>query len=207
MVAIIDYNAGNVGSIQSMLKKAGIESHITNDAKAIKEASHLILPGVGHFDYCMKNLKILPVFDLIQERVLVEKTPILGICVGVQLLLEGSEEGNEAGLGWIKGVCKKFKFETEQQKTTLKIPHMGWCDVTIKKESKLFSPMHDEPRYYFVHSYYPTCENEEDLLLSANYGFEFGAGVEKGNVVGVQCHPEKSHKFGLKLLTNFVQHY
>lgn len=201
MITIIDYNMGNVGSIKNMLKKVGTPSIITRDKVLIEKAEKLILPGVGAFDKGMDNLKEFNLIDLLNYKVKEEKTPILGICLGMQLLCRRSEEGKELGLGWIAADTIKFQFD--KTKKIRRIPHMGWNNIQAKKESILLQEMPDEPRFYFVHSYHVVCDEQTDILATSKYGFEVTAAVEKGNVYGAQFHPEKSHKFGKKLLENF----
>ncbi len=205
MLAIVNYGVGNLASIKNMLKKAGSDAIISSDRTEIIEADKLILPGIGHFDNCMQMLNASGLREVVTQKIMEDKKPVLGICVGYQMLFEKSEEGREPGLGWIQGGVKKF----DQQKLSadLKIPHMGWTDVTLYKPSPLFNNMHEEPRFYFVHSYHPVPENVEDVLLFANYGYCFAAAIEHENILGVQFHPEKSHKFGMKLLENFVKNY
>ena len=205
MITIIDYNTGNLGSIKNMLKRLGIASQITNDISKIEQAEKLILPGVGHFDYGMKNLHASGVVNTLNQKVLENKTPILGICLGVQLLTESSEEGTEKGLGWIKG--KTIAFDKSKLAANQKVPHMGWTDVANYQQSKLFEGIDDEPRFYFVHSFHLSLENKNDCLVTANYGYEFAAGIEHENILGTQFHPEKSHKFGMKVLENFAKNY
>ncbi|MEM7102342.1 MAG: imidazole glycerol phosphate synthase subunit HisH [Bacteroidota bacterium] len=206
MLVIIDYGVGNLRSIKNMLKKAGhLDVEISADPEVIRKADKLILPGVGHFDYGMRQLQASGLIEVLNQKVLEEKTPVLGICLGAQLLTKGSEEGVEPGLGWID--AQTIRFREEKMDSTLKIPNMGWCDVSIDKDSKLFTEMFDEPRFYFVHTYHIVCDEESDNLTSGLYGYKFTAGVEKDNVIGVQFHPEKSHKFGMKLLDNFVTLY
>ena len=189
-----------------MLKKAGYHNAIISKEESdIEAADKLILPGVGHFDYGMTQLRAAAFYDMLNRKVLEEKKPILGICLGAQLLTQGSEEGDMAGLGWIK--AKTIKFRSEMMDSELKIPHMGWGDITIKKDSLLLKDLPEEPRFYFVHTYHIVCENPADELVSGHYGYEFTAGVESGNIMGVQFHPEKSHKYGLQLLKNFIQYY
>jgi glutamine amidotransferase len=153
----------------------------------------------------MGHLRNASFFEVLNKKVLIDKTPILGICLGAQLLLNGSEEGNTSGLGWIEGYSKKFR--AEQLPPHLKIPHMGWNEVKPLKSSKLLQCLPEDPRFYFVHSFYMTCTNPEHHLLGANYGYPFIAGVENENILGVQFHPEKSHKYGMALLKNFVTNY
>ncbi|PCI99624.1 MAG: imidazole glycerol phosphate synthase subunit HisH [Flavobacteriales bacterium] len=200
MITIIDYGAGNVKSVENMLKKIGVESILTNKIEKIKSATKLILPGVGHFDYGMQNLQRTGIIETLDKKVLVEKTPILGICLGSQMLGNQSEEGIEKGLGWIDMDVKKFNLND----SSLKVPHMNWSNTTPNKKSKLFESMFENPRFYFVHSYFMSPNNHEDTLCSVNYGGNFVAAVEKENIYGVQFHPEKSHKFGMKLLENFA---
>lgn len=200
-VLIIDYNTGNIGSILNMLRKVGVSAEISNSPDKIQEADKLILPGVGHFDFGMRNLRESGVIPSLTNAVLKEKKPILGICLGAQLMTQSSEEGIEEGLGWFNAVTKKFNFDKEINK---KIPHMGWTDVFCEKESKLFANMHVNPRFYFIHSFHMQALDYNDVLLTSDYGYKFAAGLERDNIAGVQFHPEKSHKFGKKLLENFI---
>ena len=204
MITIIDYGMGNLGSVANMIKKVGGKSVITSNKDEIKQAKKILLPGVGAFDNSVKNLKNLDLWDLIKEKVLVEKVPIMGICLGMQLLTKGSEEGKLEGFGFIDAYTKKFTFENNK----LKIPHMGWNIVKLQKTSKLFQGMENqENRFYFVHSYAVECYEEKDILTTAFYGYEFVSSFEKENIIGCQFHPEKSHKFGMALFKNFVERY
>ena len=205
MLVIVDYGVGNLASIRNMLKKIGVEGVISSRVEDILKADKLILPGVGAFDTCAQKLQESGLLETLQQKVIRDKTPVLGVCVGMQLLTQGSEEGKLPGLGWIKGQIVKFK--KEQLPPSFKIPHMGWREVKLNKQSKLFNEMFEEPRFYFVHSYHPVLENPEDALMTADYGYSFVAGMEHDNIMGVQFHPEKSHKFGMKLLDNFVKYY
>ena len=205
MLVIIDYGVGNLASIRNMLKKIGVESTISSDKEVIAKSDKLILPGVGAFDTCAEKLQQSGLLELLHEKVINQKTPVLGVCVGMQLLTEGSEEGKLPGLGWIKGQIVKFR--EEKLTPGLKIPHMGWTDVKLSKPSRLFKEMYNDPRFYFVHSYHPELANPADALVVADYGYSFVAGMEHDNIMGVQFHPEKSHKFGMKLLENFVKYY
>lgn len=205
MITIIDYGVGNLLSIKNMFKRIGIDAQISTSINDIEQAEKLILPGVGHFDYGMKSLQNNDFVTVLNQKVLINKTPILGICLGVQLFTENSEEGKEKGLGWIKG--NTIAFDKTKLSVNQKIPHMGWCDVNDFAQSKLFTDMYDEPRFYFVHSYHLQLQNENDCLATATYAYNFSAGVEHDNIVGVQFHPEKSHKYGMKLLENFVKYY
>jgi imidazole glycerol-phosphate synthase subunit HisH len=206
MLTIIDYGVGNLNSIKNILKKIGYRDvTISRDPEKIAKSEKLILPGVGHFDYGMRQLHASGLVDTLNQVVLEMKTPILGICLGAQLLTRGSEEGTEKGLGWIE--ADTVRFDTSKLDGFLKIPHMGWRDVAVTNNSALFNKMHDEPRFYFVHTYHIVCDHEKDVAVTANYGYQFVAGMEKGNIIGMQFHPEKSHKYGMKLLENFVKNY
>lgn len=201
MTTIINYNLGNPKSIKNMLAYLGIESRISSDHSEIASADRLILPGVGHFQHGMEQLEQLGLIDVLKKEVLENKKPILGICLGMQLLTKHSEEGNLDGLGFIDAQTKKF----DLQDTTLKVPHMGWNTVTFQKVSKLIQEVSENPRYYFVHSYYVDCANQEDILCTTNYGGDFVSGFQHNNIFGLQFHPEKSHKFGMELLANFCK--
>jgi glutamine amidotransferase len=205
MLTVVDYGVGNLASIRNMLKKAGCEAVISSVESDVLAADKIILPGVGHFDNCMQLFNGSGLRAAVTQKVMGQKIPVLGICVGMQMFMEKSEEGNERGLGWIKGEVKKF--DSQRLSGGFKIPHMGWTDVTLKKASMLFKNMFEDPRFYFVHSYYPVITNDQDVLLYASYGYRFAAAVEHDNIVGVQFHPEKSHKFGMRLLENFVNNY
>ena len=202
MIAIIDYGVGNLASIKNMLKKAGFESEVTSDIALIKDADKIILPGIGAFDHCMQKFNASGLRPVVTEKILEEKIFMLGICVGLQMLMEKSEEGIEPGLGWIEGETIKFK---RDELGDLKIPHMGWTDITVSKPSALIQDLGEKPRFYFVHSYYVSPDKKEDELLMANYGYEFTAAVNRDNIFGVQFHPEKSHKYGMKILENFAR--
>jgi glutamine amidotransferase len=199
MIAILDYGLGNLGSISNMLKVIGEKSKITNDIEIIRKADGLILPGVGAFDAGMSKLNESGLTEIIEEEAENGKH-ILGICLGMQLLGNRSEEGTLPGLCLIPFECKKFNFEDK----SLKIPHMGWDVVDLKKQHPLLEGLTGQQRYYFVHSYYAVCENPDNVLMTCDYGIEFACSVIQENVIGVQFHPEKSHDFGLALLTNFV---
>jgi imidazole glycerol-phosphate synthase subunit HisH len=200
MITIIDYGVGNLASVKNMLKKIGVEAIVSSKGADILAAGKIILPGIGAFDHCMQRFNASGLRPLVTKRVIEEKVPLLGICVGLQMLMESSEEGVEPGLGWIAGKTVKFK---KERLGDLKIPHMGWTDVTLSKPSVLTRDLGEDPRFYFVHSFYVLPDNSEDELLSASYGYDFTAGVSRGNIFGVQFHPEKSHKFGMKILGNF----
>lgn len=203
MIAIINYGIGNLLSVKNMLKKAGAtDVIITEDPSEVESADKIILPGVGHFDYGMKKLKQSPCVEMLHKKALEEKVPVLGICLGAQLLTKRSEEGVEKGLGWIDAETLKFKFDKHEN--NLPIPHMGWSRIEFDPHP-LFQNMHEEPRFYFVHSYYLSPKNNHNVLCKSNYGHDFASGIMKDNIMGVQFHPEKSHKYGLRLLENFAK--
>ena len=201
MTTIINYNLGNPKSIKNMLAYLGIESRISADHADISSADRLILPGVGHFQHGMEQLEQLGLIDVLKTEVINNKKPILGICLGMQLLTQHSEEGNLAGLGFVDAQTKKFVL----QDTSLKVPHMGWNTVEFKKDSPMNTGVSINPRYYFVHSYFVDCTNQNDILCITQYGQEFVSGFQHQNIFGLQFHPEKSHKFGMELLANFCK--
>ena len=203
MIAIVDYGLGNLGSIANMLKKVGAAATITADPAVIRQADRLILPGVGAFDTGMRNLEERGLIPLLNERVVGEKIPILGVCLGMQLLGRRSEEGQLPGLGWLDAAAVRFKFEGPN--AHLKIPHMGWNELTVCQPHPLFADLQEESRFYFVHSYHVVCADPANVLARTTYGFDFTSAVVKGNIIGVQFHPEKSHRFGMTLLQNFAE--
>jgi len=192
---------GNLGSIRNMLKRLGVASELVTRPEQIAAASRLILPGVGAFDAGMENLERLGVIPVLNERVLSARVPVLGICLGMQLMTRGSQEGVRPGLGWVDATTRRF----EPGETSLKVPHMGWNLVNPLRRAALVDDLPAEPRFYFVHSYFITCANADDALLSTHYGHDFHSAFHHDNLWGVQFHPEKSHKFGMKLLDNFAR--
>lgn len=203
-ICIIDYGLGNVGSIQNMLKRIGYTSVISRNEEDINSADLLFLPGVGSFDDGMNNLRKYNLIPILEKKVLVEKIPIVGICLGMQLLLQGSEEGVQQGLGWIEGYCKKFVFPEPDMK--LRVPHMGWNFIKpSQKDSDFFVTDLPELRFYFVHSYFAKLDHQADELCATTYGSGFSSGIRKENIIGFQFHPEKSHKFGMMLFSNIVK--
>lgn len=202
MITIIDYGMGNLGSIYNMFKKIGVESKITSDIEEIKNAQKILLPGVGAFNNAMIRINESGFQDILTKKALIEKIPVLGICLGMQLLTDGSEEGDLPGLGLIPAKTIRFNFSNKED---LKIPHMGWNSVYESNSSYLTKDLPEEPRFYFVHSYYVKAENGKNSILRTNYGIEFDSAIQKDNIFGVQFHPEKSHKFGMKLLENFTK--
>ena len=207
MITIIDYGVGNIGSIANMIKKVGGAFTITSSPKELEKAKKIILCGVGAFDDGMNKLKNLGLIEVLNQKILKERTPILGICLGMQLMTNGSDEGTVPGLGFIDAKSKKFDFKKIKSEEKIRIPHMGWNVAKPIKESKLLDNMYEHPRFYFVHTYYVSLTNKEDELTQTKYGFSFTSAFERGNVIGTQFHPEKSHKYGIKLYENFIKNY
>ena len=205
MIVIVDYGVGNLNSIANMLKKAGVREKISGDKNQVAAADKLLLPGMGNFDNCMQKLSDSGLMDEINKKVFEEKVPILGICVGLQMMMENSEEGEMPGLGWIKG--KTIRFKKELVDAGLKIPNMGWREIKVDKSSKLTTDFDSDARFYFAHSYHVLPDDRSDILIEANYGYDFTAAIEHENIIGVQFHPEKSHRFGFNLLKNFASQY
>ena len=202
MVAVVDYGLGNAGSVKNMLESAGVDAAIASAPERLREASGLILPGVGHFDAGIASLRARGLVEVLRERVLDERIPILGICLGAQMLGRGSEEGNEAGLGWLPMETVAFD-RARISLSGAKVPHMGWR-VTDCPGDGLFAGLGGEPRFYYVHSFHFRCDDPSLVICTAEHGYRFAAGVGRENVFGVQFHPEKSHVFGRQLLKNFA---
>jgi len=198
-MTIVDYGSCNVASIANMLKRVGVTSIITNDPEKIKDASKLILPGIGVFDIAMASLKEKGLLEILEKKVILERTPILGICLGMQLLTGGSEEGKINGLGWIPGYAYKFS-----STVSLKVPHMKWNHVQLFGPSILTKEINENARFYFVHSYYVKVDDPRHSILQTDYGIRFDSGIQRDNIMGVQFHPEKSHKYGMRLLSSFA---
>lgn len=202
MITIIDYGMGNLGSIQNMFKRINVESEITGEPAKILQASKLLLPGVGAFDAAMERINASGLKPILDKKALEEKIPVLGICLGMQLLTNSSEEGQLPGLGWINAKTIKFRFPEGQ---SLKVPHMGWNRVYTANPSPLTENLPGEPRFYFVHSYYVKAADDKDVLMTTHYGFDFHSVIQHNNIFGAQFHPEKSHMYGMKLLENFAK--
>ena len=200
MVRIIDYGLGNLASVKNMVHKVGGKAEITSDLEAIRSAEKLILPGVGAFRKGMENLNEKGIPAAIKEATS-NGASILGICLGAQLLTDHSEEGDAEGLGLIP--AKTIRFQPEDP--TLKVPHMGWNEIKVAQDHPIFSNTRDQQRFYFVHSYYMQCEEEGNVLCTAEYGQRFHAGIIKDKIIGLQFHPEKSHVFGMQVMKNFVE--
>lgn len=193
---------GNLHSVKKKLQRIGLTAEISSNPDVIAQAKKLILPGVGHFTKAIQNLKTLKLFDALNEAVLVKKTPILGICLGLQLMAKHSEEGSVEGFGWFDAEVVHFSI-TNQLKN--KVPHMGWNNVKTAKQSILFDGIPESQEFYFVHSYHIKSNKEEDVLATTEYEYSFVSALEKDNIFGVQFHPEKSHDVGEKLLANFLK--
>lgn len=201
MITIVDYGMGNLGSIQNMFKRIKVASEITGDPERIGAAKKILLPGVGAFDAAMERIEASGLKNILDKKALEEKVPVMGICLGMQLLTKKSEEGRLPGLGWVDAETIKFTFSDH----TLKVPHMGWNLVHTTNNSPLIEDLPEEPRFYFVHSYHVQCSHPADVLTTTHYGIDFHSIIQHENIYGAQFHPEKSHKFGMKLLENFAQ--
>lgn len=201
-VAIVDYGMGNIGSIRKMLRLVGANPVVTADPSVMSQADRVLLPGVGHFDRAMANLHELGLVEPLRRLALVDRKPFLGICLGMQLLCRSSEEGTQPGLGLLDARVRRFEFAGPVR---LKVPHMGWTTLEPRKASPLLLGLDGASRFYFVHSFYVECAEPADVLAEASYGVTFVAAFERGNVQGVQFHPEKSHRFGIQMFRNFVQ--
>ncbi len=202
MIHVVDYGTGNVGSVLNMIRKVGGEARASGDPGELSRATKLLLPGVGSFDNAVQKLGKLGLPDLLRDKAR-EGVPLLGICLGMQLLSDGSEEGVLPGLGLIPGRVSRFSFG--QEWPDLKIPHMGWNRVRRCKTHPLLNGLDENSRFYFVHSYHYQCQDEADVLLETTHGYDFTSGVQRENVMGVQFHPEKSHRYGMQLMRNFVE--
>jgi len=202
MICIINYGSGNVRAIGNIYDRLKIPYDIVTTPSEILNADRIILPGVGAFDETMSMLNKSGFREILERKVIQENIPVLGICVGMQILSEGSEEGIMEGLGWIKGRVHKFDKEIIKHKP--KIPHLGWNSILTTKSSKLLSGIDESVGFYFIHSYYFNCANEKDVLTTTQYGIDFSSAVNRDNIYGVQFHPEKSHQNGITLLKNFA---
>ncbi|MDO8998184.1 MAG: imidazole glycerol phosphate synthase subunit HisH [Bacteroidota bacterium] len=200
MITIINYGLGNLGSVQNMLKRIGVPCKITSDIHEIEQAEKILLPGVGAFDSAIQKIDELNLRSVLVHKAKVDKIPFLGICLGMQLLTRSSEEGILKGLDLVSAKTIKFKFE---ENSNLKIPHMGWNFVNVNTPSKLTEEFTPEHRFYFVHSYKVVCDENTNSILRTDYGGDFDAAIQNDNVYGTQFHPEKSHKYGMQLLSNF----
>jgi glutamine amidotransferase len=203
VIAIIDYGMGNLGSIANMFKRIGAVVTITSDSAVIARADKLVLPGVGAFDAGMQNIRARNLLDVLNQKVITAKTPILGLCLGMQLFTRRSEEGVLPGLGWVS--ADTLRFRMSRHHAHLKVPHMGWNSLTVKQSHLVFRNLEEQARFYFVHSFYVRCDSAENVLATTVYGDEFASAIVKENIIGTQFHPEKSHTFGMELLRNFAE--
>lgn len=203
MIHIVDYGLGNINAFSNMYKRIGIEARTARTADELRTASRLILPGVGAFDHAMQLLQASGMREALDELVLERGVPVLGVCVGMQILARGSDEGLSQGLGWVGGSVRALA--SRAGAGGLPLPHMGWNDVVPATGARLFASIEEQPRFYFLHSYYFECERAEDVAAATEYGGQFCCAVQAGNVFGVQFHPEKSHHFGAEVLRNFSE--
>jgi glutamine amidotransferase len=202
MISVLEYGVGNVGSILNMIRRAGHECEPVSSAEGVAAAERLILPGVGSFDFGMRALSERNLVEPIKEAVRFRGMPLLGVCLGMQMLCEGSDEGLLPGLGFIAGRCRRFLSTPEHP---LKVPHMGWSPIRPTRDHPLLTDLAPRSRFYFVHSFHAVCTDPADRLAAADYGIEFSAMISRGSVVGAQFHPEKSHRFGMAMLSRFAE--
>lgn len=202
MIRVVDYGVGNIQAFLTMFKRLGIAAERAQTAAQLADATRLILPGVGAFDHAMQTLNASGMRPLLEEMVLGRQTPVLGVCVGMQLLASGSDEGELPGLNWIPGRVRAFADHAAA--AALPMPHMGWNNLEPHADHPLFAGFEADPRFYFLHSYYFDCDNPAHRIGRAHYGLTFDCMVSNGHIHGVQCHPEKSHHFGAQLLKNFA---
>ena len=201
MITVVDYGVGNIGALLNMFDYLGVEAEASGDAAAIAQAERLVLPGIGAFDKAMRTLRERRLVEPLNDAVLGRRVPVLGVCLGMQLLARTSEEGIEPGLGWIAADVRRIAVPAG---SGLKVPHIGWAETRPLRASTLFAGARPEERYYFDHSYHMVCDRSEDASAVIDYGAALVCGVEAGHVMGVQFHPEKSHRFGMRLLTAFA---
>lgn len=204
MICIVDYGVGNIQAFLNLFKRLGVEARRAETPDALAEAERLVLPGVGHFDHAMQRLNDSGMRPKLEDLVLGAQVPVVGICVGMQMLAQGSDEGNLPGLNWVPGRVRSFA--SQAKCANLPMPHMGWNELQPHSQSKLFSKGFEaSPQFYFLHSYFFDAADKHDVAATACYGFDFDAVVSRGHIHGVQCHPEKSHHWGEQLMKNFVE--
>ena len=203
MICIVDYGIGNLKSIIKLFKRLNLDVQLTSDPDEVKRATKLVLPGVGHFAWGMRNLRKLGLIEALHESVMIRRVPILGICLGMQLFSRKSEEGNGVGLGWIEAETRRFELPPDSSR--LRIPHMGWNSLEIKKSSPLLNNVGQNSLFYFAHSFHVVCADTADILATTRYGIEFVSCLRRENIFGIQFHPEKSHRDGVQLLTNYAE--
>lgn len=203
MIVLIDYGVGNISAFLNIYKQLNIPARTAKTESELDGAQKIILPGVGHFDYAMQRFNDSGMRERVNKLVIQDKIPVVGICVGMQMMAGKSDEGELEGLGWID--ADVVKFDDAQRSAKMPLPHMGWNDVYPTKSNPLFTGLETDARFYFLHSYYFKCHRPEDNIAEADYGIRFTCSVNKENVYGIQCHPEKSHHFGIQLLKNFAE--
>ncbi|MEJ7804905.1 MAG: imidazole glycerol phosphate synthase subunit HisH [Telluria sp.] len=204
MIHIVDYGVGNIQAFMTVFKRLGLDARRTRTAAALEGATRLILPGVGHFDHAMQRLNDSGMRPALEQLVLGQGVPVLGVCVGMQMLASGSDEGALPGLNWVPGRVRAF--DSHPLAASLPMPHMGWNDLQTKPGARLFAAGFDDvPQFYFLHSYYFDARDQDDVAATAHYGIDVAAVVSRGHIHGMQCHPEKSHHWGAQLLKNFVE--
>jgi imidazole glycerol-phosphate synthase subunit HisH len=202
MIGIVDYGLGNVRAVANIYQRLNIPAMLVSNSQQVAAADQLILPGVGSFDWAMQCIDRSGMRAALDEQVMGQGKPVLGICVGMQIMARCSEEGSAAGLGWLAADVRRFSF-TDQQR--LRLPHMGWNDVTPRTAAPVMQGLEADARFYFLHSFYFAPDCEADIIASADYGGPFACSVQRANCVGVQFHPEKSHGWGIRLLKNFAE--
>jgi glutamine amidotransferase len=200
MIGIVNYGVGNLSSVANMIRRAGGQAEIVSDADGILRSDKILLPGVGHFDHGMRQLNSSGLRDALDEFSLSLRRPVLGICLGAQILGKGSEEGGESGLGWIDMRCRRFP-----ETPGFRVPHMGWASLAIKRESPLLAATEADSRYYFVHSYFMEVAEQSECVATAFHGVDFTCVVQRDRIFGTQFHPEKSLRHGLAVIKAFVQ--
>ena len=203
-ISVLDTGIGNIKSVCNMIIKVGGNVDIISSPEKIADANAIIMPGIGAFDYAMRTLSSNGWIDALSKHALIEKKTILGICLGMQIMTRGSEEGTLDGLGFVEADTVKFNFASKKDKK--RIPNMGWNLVKVRRANNLFEPTNDN-QFYFANSYHIVCDNEQDILTTTNYGYDFTSSFQKENIIGVQFHPEKSHKYGYDFFKKFVKHF
>ena len=202
MIGIVNYGLGNVRAFENIYRRLGLPAGSVSTAEELKRVTHILLPGVGSFDWAMSRLVASGMIEVLVQRVQEDRVPVLGVCVGMQMMANASEEGSRAGLGWIPGRVERFQSGWFTERTHL--PHMGWNDVDVVGHPRIFSGM-EAPRFYFLHSYFFRPEQETHIAAHTEYGTRFASAVRRGNIWGTQFHPEKSHHWGVQLLRNFAE--
>ncbi len=204
MIRVVDYGVGNIQAFMTLFKRQGLDAQRAHVPHELADATHLLLPGVGHFDHAMQQLNDSGLRPALEDLVLSRQVPVMGVCVGMQMLAAGSDEGTLPGLNWVPGRVRAFA--DNARSGNLPMPHMGWNDLQPTAGAKLFAAGFDEaPQFYFLHSFYFDAQDKADVAATAHYGFDFDAVVSHGHIHGVQCHPEKSHHWGAQLLKNFAE--